>query len=121
MAQMIGLTKRQAELLGFLKRHFLRSSTAPTYSEIMVALGLASKASVHRLVLDLEERGYIRRAPGKARAIILEYVPVLERQAFNVVLPTDVEAELRRIAQETKMPPQRIIAEAVRSYIMDGL
>lgn len=121
MAERVGLTKRQTELLGLLKKHFLYSSTAPTYEELMDELGLASKSGVHRLVLNLEKRGYIRRVPGQARTIVLEYAPVLQQQAYNVILPSDVEAQLQMIAQQTKTPPQRIIAEAVRSYIMEGV
>ena len=63
------LTRKQSELLTFLKRHMQTHDVPPSFDEMRNALGLASKSGVHRLVSGLEERGYIRRLANRARAI----------------------------------------------------
>lgn len=64
------LTEQQTDLLTFIKRYMRqRRGVAPTYQEMAAAVGQRSKSGVHRLILGLEERGAIRRLPGKARAI----------------------------------------------------
>jgi len=63
------LTRKQSELLTFLKRHMQTHDVPPSFDEMRDALGLASKSGVHRLVSGLEERGYIRRLANRARAI----------------------------------------------------
>jgi repressor LexA len=68
---MISLTRTQANALAFIAHGIAENGLAPSYEEIGVALGLASKSAVHRLVKCLEERGAIRRMPGRARAIEL--------------------------------------------------
>jgi repressor LexA len=62
---MIPLTKRQKALLDYLRS----CDECPSFTEMKTALGLKSKSGVHRLVDALEERGYIRRMPNRARAI----------------------------------------------------
>jgi SOS-response transcriptional repressor LexA len=64
---MIPLTAKQKKLLDYLRS----CENAPSFDEMREALGLASKSGVHRLVNALEERGYIRRMPERARAIEL--------------------------------------------------
>ena len=62
---MIPLTEKQQELLDYLKS----CERSPSFDEMRDALGLRSKSGVHRLVRSLEERGFIRRIPNRARAI----------------------------------------------------
>jgi|GEM_PF-1336298 len=69
----MGVTKRQGQLLTLLQN----SEETPSYEEIKNALGLSSKSGVHALVRALEERGFIRRVKGRARAIqLIERPPV---------------------------------------------
>ena len=63
------LTQKQSELLAFLTSHMDTHDVPPSFDEMRDALGLASKSGIHRLVLGLEERGYIRRLANRARAI----------------------------------------------------
>ena len=63
------LTRKQSELLTYLSGHMQQHDVPPSFDEMRDALGLASKSGVHRLVSGLEERGYIRRLPNRARAI----------------------------------------------------
>lgn len=64
-----GLTPKQKAALDFLAAYQREHGMAPSYEEFRRALGLASKGSVNRLLILLEERGHIRRLPDRARAI----------------------------------------------------
>ena len=64
-----GLTKKQQELLKFLRKH--EGEVSPSFDEMREALGLASKSGIHRLVVGLEERGYVNRIPNRKRTIRL--------------------------------------------------
>ncbi len=67
------LTRKQNELLTYLRNHIEQHDVPPSFDEMRNALGLASKSGIHRLISGLEERGYIRRLANRARAIqILE-------------------------------------------------
>ncbi|TCM21508.1 LexA DNA binding domain-containing protein [Novosphingobium sp. PhB165] len=69
---MIGLTAQQSRLLTYLKSNLASAGgIAPSYDEMAVAVGCAGKSSAYRLVMALEERGFIRRVPHRARAIEL--------------------------------------------------
>lgn len=61
------LTRKQKELYDYLV--WYEPNGCPSYREMALALGLKSKSGIHRLVLGLEERGYIRRLPHRQRAI----------------------------------------------------
>ena len=63
------LTAKQHELLLFIKRKLEESGISPSFEEMKEALDLKSKSGVHRLISALEERGFIRRLPNRARAL----------------------------------------------------
>jgi len=63
------LTKKQYELLKFIERRLAESTVSPSFDEMKEALGLRSKSGIHRLITGLEERGFIRRLPHRARAL----------------------------------------------------
>jgi SOS-response transcriptional repressor LexA len=63
------LTDMQLRTLRFIEARVGTTGVAPSYSELAKALGVSSKSGVNRLVCALEERGYIRRIPHRARAI----------------------------------------------------
>ena len=63
------LTQRQKEALEFIAGHIQRTGTGPSQQEIADALDLKTKASANRLVKDLDEKGFLRRMKGRARAI----------------------------------------------------
>ncbi len=63
------LTKKQYELLKFIELRLSASSVSPSFDEMKEALGLKSKSGIHRLITGLEERGFIRRLPHRARAL----------------------------------------------------
>jgi repressor LexA len=63
------LTAKQHELLLFIQRKLEESGISPSFEEMKDALDLKSKSGVHRLISALEERGFIRRLPNRARAL----------------------------------------------------
>lgn len=69
------LTQKQHDLLLFIDKRLRANSVSPSYDEMKDALGLASKSGIHRLVMALEERGFIRRLPHRARALEILRLP----------------------------------------------
>ena len=62
------LTKKQQELLRFIEQRLAADGVSPSFEEMKAALDLKSKSGIHRLITALEERGFIRRLPHRARA-----------------------------------------------------
>lgn len=65
-----GLTRRQNDLLTIIEDAAV-AGVAPSYAEMRAALGVASNSAVHKLVIQLERRGHIVRAPGQNRGLAL--------------------------------------------------
>jgi len=63
------LTKKQHELLLFLEERIAQSGVTPSFEEMKKKVGLKSKSGIHRLISALEDRGFIKKLPFKARAI----------------------------------------------------
>ncbi|MDO9368605.1 MAG: transcriptional repressor LexA [Sphingopyxis sp.] len=63
------LTAKQHELLHFIQQKLDTSGISPSFEEMKEALGLKSKSGIHRLISALEERGFLRRLPNRARAL----------------------------------------------------
>ena len=63
------LTSKQKDLFRFLAQNIENNNYCPSYDEMKNALNLASKSGIHRLLNSLEERGFIKRLPNRARAI----------------------------------------------------
>jgi repressor LexA len=75
------LTAKQRELLLFINQRLTATGVSPSFDEMKDALRLKSKSGIHRLVSGLEERGFIRRLPHRARA--LEVVKLPEESAVS--------------------------------------
>src|SRR6202051_4293038 len=69
------LTKKQSELLRFIHERLQEAGVPPSFDEMKEALDLRSKSGIHRLILALEERNFIRRLPNRARAIEVLRLP----------------------------------------------
>jgi len=91
------LTRKQQELLLFIHERMKESGVPPSFDEMKDALDLASKSGIHRLITALEERGFIRRLPNRARALEViklpeAYSPSLQqRRGFS---PSVIEGSL---------------------------
>ena len=69
------LTKKQHQLLLFIRDRMARDGVAPSFDEMKEALDLQSKSGIHRLIMALEERGFLRRLPHRARALEVIKLP----------------------------------------------
>ena len=69
------LTKKQKNLLIFINEKLKRTGISPSYDEMRMSLNLRSKSGIHRLISALEERGFIKRLPHKARALEVIKLP----------------------------------------------
>jgi repressor LexA len=96
------LTRKQHELLMFIHERMKESGIPPSFDEMKDALDLASKSGLHRLITALEERGFIRRLPNRARALEVIKLP----DSMNPSLggkksrfePSVIEGNLGRVA-----------------------
>lgn len=90
------LTRKQHELLTFIHERMRESGVPPSFDEMKEALDLKSKSGIHRLITALEERGFIRRLPYRARALevirLPDSVATPPRGRFN---PSVVEGGLQ--------------------------
>ena len=92
------LTRKQYELLRFINERLKEAGVPPSFDEMKDALDLRSKSGIHRLITALEERGFIRRLPNRARAIEVIKLPELAaagngRRGFT---PSVIEGTLGR-------------------------
>jgi len=79
------LTRKQYELLMFIHERLKESGIPPSFDEMKDALDLRSKSGIHRLITALEERGFIRRLPNRARA--MEVIKLPESMAPSISAP----------------------------------
>ncbi len=69
------LTRKQLELLLFINERLKEEGVPPSFEEMKEALNLQSKSGVHRLIVALEERGFLKRMPNRARALEVIKLP----------------------------------------------
>ncbi len=69
------LTEKQSELLRFIHSRLKQTGVPPSFDEMKEALDLKSKSGIHRLIIALEERGFIKRLPNRARALEVLRLP----------------------------------------------
>jgi len=81
------LTVKQHELLLFINKRLNEAGVSPSFDEMREALDLKSKSGVHRLISALEERGFIRRLPNRARALEVLKLPDSAAPAAPAVQP----------------------------------
>ena len=78
------LTRKQLELLDFIRVRMDVDGVPPSFDEMKEALDLRSKSGIHRLITALEERGFIRRLAHRARAMEIVKLPeAMERPGFS--------------------------------------
>src|SRR5437588_11092784 len=93
------LTRKQFELLRFIHERLKETGVPPSFDEMKDALDLRSKSGIHRLITALEERGFIRRLPNRARAIEVMKLPepVAAGTARRGFTPSVIEGDLGRV------------------------
>ncbi len=104
------LTQKQYALLMFIQQRLNADGVSPSFEEMKEALDLKSKSGIHRLITALEERGFIRRLPNRARALEVLKLPnetpaagVKSRKAFS---PSVVEGDFARRRAGARAPQQ---------------
>ena len=85
------LTKKQKELLNYIQKFQSKNGVTPSYEEMKSALNLKSKSGIHRLILALEERGFVKRLAHKARALEIikdgiSNIKISEKNKNNLVV-----------------------------------
>ena len=97
------LTRKQFELLRFINERLKESGVPPSFDEMKDALDLRSKSGIHRLITALEERGFIRRLPNRARAIEVIKLPESVSPGMGNrtkrFTPSVIEGDLGRVRQ----------------------
>jgi repressor LexA len=112
------LTRKQQELLLFIHERMKESGVPPSFDEMKDALDLASKSGIHRLITALEERGFIRRLPNRARALEVIKLPEAysapsqPRRGFS---PSVIEGSLGKPQPVAQQPAKPAHVEAVSS------
>ncbi len=114
------LTKKQHELICFIADRLNDTGVSPSFEEMKDALELKSKSGVHRLISALEERGFLRRLPNRARA--LEVVKMPERSAVKSVSKGDASVTtLTPAARSLPMPANDVIEIPLHGRIAAGV
>ncbi|BCP53666.1 LexA repressor [Kaistia sp. 32K] len=103
------LTRKQYELLLFINERLKEAGVPPSFDEMKDALDLRSKSGIHRLIKALEERGFIRRLPNRARALEVvrlpeTMTPTLARPKKQAFSPSVIEGSLGRVRPVEEMP-----------------
>ncbi|AKH41663.1 repressor LexA [Altererythrobacter atlanticus] len=114
------LTAKQHELLLFIQRRLEESGISPSFEEMKEALDLKSKSGVHRLISALEERGFIRRLPNRARA--LEVLRQPENQSHSArPAVNDTVAKLTTPPPSAPEPANDVIEIPLHGRIAAGV
>jgi repressor LexA len=117
------LTRKQFELLRFIHERLKESGVPPSFDEMKDALDLRSKSGIHRLITALEERGFIRRLPNRARAIEVIKLPEAVghgtggRRGFT---PSVIEGNLGRVRAGSEEDSGRPVPVPVMGRIAAG-
>jgi len=105
------LTAKQKDLLLYIHRCVQETGVPPSFDEMKAALDLRSKSGIHRLITALEERGFVRRLPHRARALEIIKLPealtdASPRRAADQPVPTAESVGISKVttAQEARIP-----------------
>lgn len=120
------LTKKQHELLLFIHERMKEAGVPPSFDEMKDALDLRSKSGIHRLIMALEERGFIRRLPNRARA--LEVLKLPDSMTLSLASPASerrvgfqpnvIEGDLGRAPRQSEPEAPRGNAGSVEVPVM---
>jgi repressor LexA len=118
------LTRKQLELLRFIHERLKEAGVPPSFDEMKDALDLRSKSGIHRLITALEERGFIRRLPNRARAIEVVRLPDAVSHGLGGrtrgFTPSVIEGHLGRVRAASEDEGGRPVAVPVMGRIAAG-
>ena len=115
------LTRKQLELLRFIHERLTETGVPPSFDEMKDALDLRSKSGIHRLITALEERGFIRRLPNRARAIeVIKQPDGFGAGRARGFTPSVIEGNLGRVRAASDDEGGRPVAVPVMGRIAAG-
>jgi repressor LexA len=119
------LTRKQLELLRFIHQRLTETGVPPSFDEMKDALDLRSKSGIHRLITALEERGFIRRLPNRARAVEVIKLPDSVGHGVGTsrargFTPSVIEGNLGRVRAPSEEDSGRLVAVPVMGRIAAG-
>ncbi|MFL4969622.1 MAG: transcriptional repressor LexA [Xanthobacteraceae bacterium] len=115
------LTRKQLELLRFIHERLTETGVPPSFDEMKDALDLRSKSGIHRLITALEERGFIRRLPNRARAIeVIKQPDGYGAGRARGFTPSVIEGNLGRVRAPSEEEGGRPVAVPVMGRIAAG-
>jgi repressor LexA len=115
------LTRKQLELLRFIQERLTETGVPPSFDEMKDALDLRSKSGIHRLITALEERGFIRRLPNRARAIeVIKQPDGYGAGRARGFTPSVIEGNLGRVRAPSEEESGRPVAVPVMGRIAAG-
>ena len=122
------LTQKQKDLLMFINTRLQDAGVPPSFDEMKDALQLKSKSGIHRLITALEERGFIRRLPHRARALEVIKLPESELEEtatakgnLTVVEGSGGRAPGERLVPSTTVVDSRTVSVPVMGRIAAGV
>ena len=113
------LTRKQHELIRYIQAKLEETGVSPSFEEMKEALDLKSKSGVHRLISALEERGFIRRLPNRARA--LEVLKQPEDVTSKAPLRADNVVAMKRPEPARPAPANDVIEIPLHGRIAAGV
>jgi repressor LexA len=115
------LTHKQNELLRFIQERLREAGVPPSFDEMKDALDLRSKSGVHRLIIALEERGFIRRLPNRARALEVLKLPESSSMGNGRFTPSLIEGGLGKRTNDSQSDaPDEVVVVPVMGRIAAG-
>ncbi len=119
------LTRKQHELITFIQNRLEETGISPSFEEMKEALDLKSKSGVHRLISALEERGFIRRLPNRARALEVirepEGAAAVRRSApASLTAIASSPSNVTQLRPRADAPPRTIAANDVIEIPLHG-
>jgi repressor LexA len=106
------LTRKQHHLLCFIQDQ-MRDGVTPSFTEMQRAMGMRSKSGIHRLITNLEQRGFVRRLPNRARAIEIIRFPAQKYGSASVrvmgsIAENTLVSDLTQVTREILMPAEML-------------
>lgn len=116
------LTRKQHQLLMFINERLREAGVPPSFDEMKDALDLKSKSGIHRLITALEERGFIRRLPNRARALEVLKLPDTDTPAARKgFTPSVIDGSLgKRPEAKPNLPAPDVAVVPVMGRIAAG-
>lgn len=118
------LTRKQYELLMFIHERLKETGVPPSFDEMKDALDLRSKSGIHRLITALEERGFIKRLPNRARAMEVIRLPesiapgLATPPARGTFSPEVIEGDLGKPVAKAPPPPPVEVSPGIEIPVM---